>query len=211
MPTWDNGRIEEAYIAKRIDQFIVHVNIIDKMGMPYSSIENVYISDHRPISLSWKEKGFRNGYPFKFNRLCLEDPDFNEVISKTWKDLSAKNTIPPFMTFRDKLSSMRKVVKEWQHKKTQADKLALQEVQKELDSISKVLDANSLPFSMRCHLNELERKKQYLLKHEEVSWRLKSRAIWLKEGDKNTKFFHNYANARRERNSIWKISDGQSL
>lgn len=71
MPTWDNGRIEEAYITKRIDRFIVHVSIIDKMGMPFSSIENSFISDHRPISLSWREKGFRNGYPFKFNRACL--------------------------------------------------------------------------------------------------------------------------------------------
>lgn len=83
MPTWDNGRIEEAYISKRIDRFILHVSIIDRMGMPYSSIRNVFISDLRPIYLSWKEKGFRNGYPFKFNISWLEDPGFNEVITKT--------------------------------------------------------------------------------------------------------------------------------
>lgn len=32
--------------------------------------------------------------------------------------------------------------------------------------------------------------------------------IWLKEGDKNTKIFHKFANSRHEKNSIWKISDG---
>lgn len=47
-----------------------------------------------------------------------------------------------------------------------------------------------------------------LLLKEEASWRLKSRAIWLREGDRNSKFFHNFANARRRKNSIWKIEEG---
>ena len=41
---------------------------------------------------------------------------------------------------------------------------------------------------------------------EEVSWRQKSREIWLKEGDRNTGFFHRMANSHRRRNSISSIS-----
>ena len=37
---------------------------------------------------------------------------------------------------------------------------------------------------------------------EKVSWRQKSRAVWLKEGDKNTRFFHKMANAHQRRNSV---------
>lgn len=33
----------------------------------------------------------------------------------------------------------------------------------------------------------------------------KSREIWLKEGDKNTKFFHKWANGHRRRNFLAKI------
>ena len=33
-----------------------------------------------------------------------------------------------------------------------------------------------------------------------ISWRQKSRVLWLKEGDNNTKFFHKMANSHRRRN-----------
>lgn len=53
----------------------------------------------------------------------------------------------------------------------------------------------------------LESRKQHLLLLDEESWRLKSWALWLKSGDKNTEFFQNFANSRRNFNTIWDIVD----
>ena len=51
-------------------------------------------------------------------------------------------------------------------------------------------------------VREKETKIDELLAREEKILRLKRRAIWIKEGDNNTKFFHNFANNRRNLNTI---------
>jgi hypothetical protein len=40
----------------------------------------------------------------------------------------------------------------------------------------------------------------------EICWRQKSKALWLKEGDKNTKYFHQIANSHRRKNSIGQLA-----
>jgi hypothetical protein len=53
----------------------------------------------------------------------------------------------------------------------------------------------------------LKQKKENILFIEESTWRLRSRAIWLNNGDKNTKFLHKYPKLRRSRNTICDIGD----
>ena len=49
-----------------------------------------------------------------------------------------------------------------------------------------------------------ETHKKWVLS-EEMSWRQKSREIWLKNEDRNTSFFHRMANAHRRRNQMARI------
>ena len=53
----------------------------------------------------------------------------------------------------------------------------------------------------------LRRNLNELLYEEELYWGQRAKAHWLKEGDRNTKFFHAHASERRKQNTIMGIWD----
>jgi hypothetical protein len=63
----------------------------------------------------------------------------------------------------------------------------------------------------RTSKDELSLELERLLLCEEISWRQKSRAPWLREGDKNTKFFHRVANSKKRNNAIVSLIINGSL
>ena len=68
----------------------------------------------------------------------------------------------------------------------------------------KALELSRLHWNLVCVLtmihNEADNFRIKWVLREEISWRQKSREVWLKEGDYNTSFFHRIANAHRIRN-----------
>lgn len=53
----------------------------------------------------------------------------------------------------------------------------------------------------------LKEEFQRKVKEEEIKWRHRSRCRWLKEGDKNTRFFHGLTSTRRRGNRISSLLD----
>ena len=61
---------------------------------------------------------------------------------------------------------------------------------------------------------EIQRVKKEInevLMREEIMWNQRSRALWIKWGDRNTCFFHATANQRRRKNSIVGLQDSNGV
>jgi hypothetical protein len=101
---------------------------------------------------------------------------------------------------------MHAALHEWDSNVLKNPKKRLQKAQHELEEAlsGQLTDENEAKAKEMANLIEL------LLEQEEVYWEQRSRANWIQYGDRNTNFFHNYAMARRKKNSIIKLKDGNN-
>jgi hypothetical protein len=76
------------------------------------------------------------------------------------------------------------------------------ELEEELGELDRIVESREL---IKVEINKRDECSPNLertLFQEEVSWRQKSRALWLKEGDWNTMFFHRLANSHKRNNTV---------
>ena len=71
----------------------------------------------------------------------------------------------------------------------------------------KIYKESSKQYCIGVELKAIEKQIDDLLIDEEVYWRQRSRVVWLREGDKNTKYFHSKATARKRKNKTRGIVD----
>jgi len=114
-PTWDNGRHGLNCIAKSVDHFLLHEQMVEKIGNFQSCIVNKYISDHRPITLTWRRKDTRFFFPFKYNKVWLEDPEFEDLVCAHYsKDRDRTIGISPMEDIIYRLRALKEMVKRWE-------------------------------------------------------------------------------------------------
>ncbi|KAL5734017.1 hypothetical protein ACOSP7_031878 [Xanthoceras sorbifolium] len=165
---------------------------------------NLAWSDHRPILLEVLEERvalgpatIRRKKRFHFEFAWADLPKCKEAIKQSWVDhgRGVNSVIKNLEYCEEKLAGWYKL---------QRDSLAssIRAAQNELKGLS----CSSNPTSWR-NITIVETRLDDLMKREEVFWRQRSRVSWLKEGDKNTKFFHAKATSRKYCNNIVGLFD----
>ena len=158
-------------------------------------------SDHFPILL--EGGNFHRGRgPFRFENMWLKDKGFVERIRSWWESYQFYGA--PSFVLANKLKALKVDLKRWnveefgnveeKGKKLWSDLRGLETVEE-----SRILTVEEKLDKERIR-GELEK-----MTLEEISWRQKSRVFCIKEGDRNTKFFHRIANSHRRFNSIDKL------
>eukprot|EP00253_Pinus_taeda_P030204 PITA_30204 len=205
--TWTNNRNGEQSLARRLDRFLVKEPLYNVLARSRQWVGSGGISDHRPIFFEAENTSQKIKSPFKFNASWLQDPSYIRLVQNFWNTNPIRDNEDISAGFVRKLSELKRITKIWAHQKRIQDNQTLQDAEKTIaDFEAQSSGIFPTPEKKEEYTTLITRRSQ-ILKEREESWRLRSRAIWLLEGDANTKFYHKFANGRKAINTIWELMD----
>ena len=124
-----------------------------------------------------------------------------KVFEKKWIQLAG-------LPLDQKLRKLKAPLRKWNREVFGNIELKIQDYKKELDKLDMKAQEMELQESDWCRRNALQSQLWLWIIRKERYWRQMSRCKLIKEGDKNTRYFHTLATIRRRRNTITLIKQG---
>eukprot|EP00253_Pinus_taeda_P016512 PITA_16512 len=207
--TCRNNRTGDDSLARRLDRFLVKEKVLD-LGLQIRHwVRTRGISDHLPIYLEIVGGREKPKGPFKFCSVWIKDDSYKKMISDFWRANPPGRREDSSRRFIQNLIALSKMSKLWAHNKRTQEDQTLCKIEADIvtfeNNLGDIYSSEEHKDRMVSHYAE----RAKILKEKEESWPLRSRAIWMLEGDENTKFYHKFANGRKAINTIWQLQNDQ--
>jgi exonuclease III len=203
--TWSNNRVGADHISARLDRFLVQSSIMMNKKIITTKILPKLTSDHKPIQLLLEEEEELGPIPFRFSPLWIDRGEFLETVKSAWaKSFSGS----PSYVWEQKLKATKQALKDWIKKPAPSPTEQRREAVQSLQTLQTDMEHKDITTELLEKEVKEQRSTFQSFRREEEYWRLKSRSLWLKAGDRNTSYFHRQYRARLSRNHIAEIKTG---
>lgn len=194
--TWERGFCTNRHIEIRLDRALVNQEFMNLFQNAKLINLEVSTSDHSPILLETQEAHkVECKKPFRFENAWLREPLCYQLVEDVWTSNSQSS-------FYEKLTLCSDVLSIWGKEITDNFKGRISQTKKILKTLKGRRDDASI------ETVKVEKKRlTETYAQQEVFWRQRSKQLWLREGDQNSKLFHAASKNRRKTNKITTLKD----
>ncbi|KAL0432445.1 UNVERIFIED_CONTAM: putative mitochondrial protein [Sesamum latifolium] len=203
--TWCNGHSSPSSVRKRLDRACANLGWTTLFPNVSVKHEPTNCSDHAALLIRLTDipkYGFRASRPWRFEAVWLQSAECEKVVADSW--LSNLGNIRD-MGVSAHIACCQANLTRWSATTTKGDKKRVQLLEAKLRRLLQGHITTETRQEIESTRNELER----IAAHEEIVWRQRSKVLWLREGDRNTSFFHRKASHRFRTNSISKVHNSE--
>ena len=182
--TWTNNR-RNTLMYERIDRCFTNTAAMVQHPILVITLP-FYSSDHAPILILPQQRMNIPRPPFRFQNMWLRHEDFQSFVRSHWHGHLSES---PMETLNYRLRNLKFHLRWWNRHvfgniHTQVDAL-----KHELADVNRFLQTQFADDIWE-RRNRVSDRLDEMVRRQELFYLQKSRAQWLKEGDRNTRFFH---------------------
>jgi len=197
--TCNNRRGGITQVASKLDRFIISEDLLlfgHTMAawiLPFGGL------DHWPIQLEASFIGTPRNKPFRFENAWLTHPNFITNIRSWWVEDMPTQGMKMFL-LHQRLKHIKHRLKELNRNEFGKIFEGKREVERKLQEINQILIKEGFTEERKIQVDSLQQEWDNRCHQEEIFWRQKSRVNWIKEGERNTRFFHKSTMKHRAHN-----------
>jgi len=152
-------------------------------------------SDHHPLLIYLKgDIQYVAPKQFRFESAWLLEKSYNDMLAGCWNINS---------DISQNLVNFQREVKEWKWNTLDVLLSRKKRIMMRIEGIHKRLVSGAYNHGLTSLEEKLQNELAKILKTEELMWFQRSRAKWLADGDRNTRYYHlKTVNRRRRRNNV---------
>ncbi|XP_073361947.1 uncharacterized protein [Aegilops tauschii subsp. strangulata] len=196
--TYDNKQAGQKNVRARLDRAIASSSWSDHFRE--AIVEHICSSrsDHLPVLLKfgkrkeWRTVGSKSSRPFRYEHMWERVQSLQAAIENGWKGSGEAQNLQEVGA---KISSMAHVLRKWSDRDFGSVLKKSADIRRKLSVLWR--SANT-PENQR-EVKQCSEELDELLLREELMWRQRSRATYLREGDRNTKWFQRKATWRKKK------------
>ncbi|CAA0840588.1 Unknown protein, partial [Striga hermonthica] len=192
--TWANNRQGEGFVEERLDRIFFSPGWL--LTFPLSNIRHIQMisSDHYLLLLHTDPEIRKGKKRFTYDARWETNEGYKDVVAAVWKDQKEDCGL---VEIQKKLRDTRLALLKW-NTQSQTNSAKQIEICKAKLQEMALLGKDKDWKEWECVKAQLH--TAYL--DEEIYWQNKSRILWLKAGDKNTRYFHASVTQRRRANNF---------